>query len=214
MCPCPWAALLARPPQCIGGGGTKSWLVSSIHMGPGHAGAYAHPCATSFSPKDTCPPVLSPQAKIEDIRSEQEKKAEKAIRQNFQMEQMVYCQDQVYRGALRKVREKQAEERSQKPTLQKNKSTETHSTEESAVIEILEHLFAYHQVSWQSQGPRGLSWASPVHGNLARAAQPAGTSSWISHSTVGWKHSWAQEGMREAIWLTRCLMTQPGPLRA
>lgn len=53
-------------------------------------------------------------SKIEDIRLEQENEAEKSIRLHFQMEQLVYCQDQVYRRALQQVREKEAEEEKNK----------------------------------------------------------------------------------------------------
>lgn len=50
------------------------------------------------------------QSKLEDIRLEQETEAEKSIRLHFQMEQIIYCQDQIYRKALQKVREEEAEE--------------------------------------------------------------------------------------------------------
>ncbi|XP_057552921.1 interferon-induced GTP-binding protein Mx1 isoform X2 [Hippopotamus amphibius kiboko] len=82
-------------------------------------------------------------SKIEDIRLEQEKEAEKSIRLHFQMEQIVYCQDQVYRRALQEVREKEAEE-------EKNKKSnfyfqqQTSSTDPS-MAEIFQHLIAYHQ---------------------------------------------------------------------
>ncbi|XP_040842578.1 interferon-induced GTP-binding protein Mx1-like [Ochotona curzoniae] len=79
-------------------------------------------------------------AEIEDIRSEQEKKAEKAIRQNFQMEQVVYCQDKVYGGALRKVREK-TEGKSYSP----QERITIKSLEETTKAEMLEHLIAYYQ---------------------------------------------------------------------
>ncbi|XP_058517587.1 interferon-induced GTP-binding protein Mx1-like [Ochotona princeps] len=79
--------------------------------------------------------------KIEDISSEQEKEAERVIRQNFQMEQVVYCQDQVYRGALKKVREKKAEEE-RYGLLQ---CTAKHSVDETTKAEMLEHLIAYYQ---------------------------------------------------------------------
>lgn len=52
---------------------------------------------------------LSLKSKIEDIRLNQEKEAEKVIRLHFQMEQIVYCQDQVYKEALKTIREKEAE---------------------------------------------------------------------------------------------------------
>lgn len=78
-------------------------------------------------------------SKIEDIRLEQEKEAERSIRLHFQMEQIVYCQDQVYRSALQRVREEEAEE----------KKTSRHhlsgSAEELSMDEIFQHLNAYHQ---------------------------------------------------------------------
>ncbi|XP_023418270.2 interferon-induced GTP-binding protein Mx2-like isoform X2 [Cavia porcellus] len=75
--------------------------------------------------------------KIEDIRSDQEEAAEKAIRTHFQMEQIVYCQDQAYRGALQKIREEEAKEEKQKKVFQ--------SSETTAMAEILQHLNAYCQ---------------------------------------------------------------------
>uniref|UniRef100_A0A383ZCI9 Interferon-induced GTP-binding protein Mx1 n=1 Tax=Balaenoptera acutorostrata scammoni TaxID=310752 RepID=A0A383ZCI9_BALAS len=81
-------------------------------------------------------------SKIEDIRLEQEKEAEKSIRLHFQMEQIVYCQDQVYRRALQKVREKEAaEEKSKKP----NSHFQPQSLSDPSIAEIFQHLIAYHQ---------------------------------------------------------------------
>ncbi|XP_036707334.1 interferon-induced GTP-binding protein Mx1-like [Balaenoptera musculus] len=81
-------------------------------------------------------------SKIEDIRLEQEKEAEKSIRLHFQMEQIVYCQDQVYRRALQKVREKEAaEEKSKKP----NSPFQPQSLSDPSIAEIFQHLIAYHQ---------------------------------------------------------------------
>uniref|UniRef100_A0AC11AUU0 MX dynamin like GTPase 1 n=1 Tax=Ovis aries TaxID=9940 RepID=A0AC11AUU0_SHEEP len=80
-------------------------------------------------------------SKIEDIRLEQENEAEKSIRLHFQMEQLVYCQDQVYRRALQQVREKEAEEE------KKKKSNHYYQSEDSepSTAEIFQHLMAYHQ---------------------------------------------------------------------
>ncbi|XP_005375784.1 PREDICTED: interferon-induced GTP-binding protein Mx2-like isoform X1 [Chinchilla lanigera] len=75
--------------------------------------------------------------KIEDIRSSQEEAAEKAIRIHFQMEQIVYCQDQAYRGALQKIREEEAKE--------EGKSKISQSSRNTAMAEILQHLNAYCQ---------------------------------------------------------------------
>uniref|UniRef100_A0A8C9QPR3 MX dynamin like GTPase 1 n=1 Tax=Spermophilus dauricus TaxID=99837 RepID=A0A8C9QPR3_SPEDA len=81
----------------------------------------------------------STSSKIEDIRLEQEQGAERWIRLHFQMEQIVYCQDQVYRGALQGVREKEAEEEKRKSYGQ----SQSVSAEESSMAEIFQHLDAY-----------------------------------------------------------------------
>uniref|UniRef100_A0A2R8MVP5 MX dynamin like GTPase 2 n=1 Tax=Callithrix jacchus TaxID=9483 RepID=A0A2R8MVP5_CALJA len=83
-------------------------------------------------------------SKIEDIRAEQEREGEKQIRLQFQMEQIVYCQDQVYRSALQKVREKELEEekRSKKSCFA---MVVEPSSSESSMEEIFQHLMAYHQ---------------------------------------------------------------------
>ncbi|KAF6385168.1 MX dynamin like GTPase 1 [Rhinolophus ferrumequinum] len=82
-------------------------------------------------------------SKIEDIKLEQEKEAEKLIRLHFQMEQIVYCQDKVYRSSLQKIREKEAEEDKKKnkpsgPFLQQNSLNDT-------IAEIFQHLMAYRE---------------------------------------------------------------------
>ncbi|XP_032132718.1 interferon-induced GTP-binding protein Mx1 isoform X1 [Sapajus apella] len=83
-------------------------------------------------------------SKIEDIRAEQERESEKQIRLHFQMEQIVYCQDQVYRGALQKVREKEMEEEKKSKKSLVTMMVE-HSSAESSMEEIFQHLMAYHQ---------------------------------------------------------------------
>uniref|UniRef100_A0A8C2RT01 Interferon-induced GTP-binding protein Mx1 n=1 Tax=Capra hircus TaxID=9925 RepID=A0A8C2RT01_CAPHI len=80
-------------------------------------------------------------SKIEDIRLEQENEAEKSIRLHFQMEQLVYCQDQVYRRALQQVREKEAEEEKKKQSNHYYQSEDS----EPSTAEIFQHLMAYHQ---------------------------------------------------------------------
>ncbi|XP_070322899.1 interferon-induced GTP-binding protein Mx1 isoform X2 [Odocoileus virginianus] len=80
-------------------------------------------------------------SKIEDIRLEQEEEAEKSIRLHFQMEQLVYCQDQVYRRALQQVREKEAEEEKK----QKSNHFQQSQPSEPSAAEIFQHLTAYHQ---------------------------------------------------------------------
>uniref|UniRef100_A0A8D2DAS1 GED domain-containing protein n=1 Tax=Sciurus vulgaris TaxID=55149 RepID=A0A8D2DAS1_SCIVU len=84
------------------------------------------------SPDVTC-------SQIEDIKAEQEKEAERSIRLHFQMEQIVYCQDQVYRGALQSVREQEAEEDKSRKSGPKSPG----SAEDSSVAEIFQHLSAY-----------------------------------------------------------------------
>lgn len=62
------------------------------------------------------------------------------------MEQIVYCQDKVYRSSLQKVREKETEEDKKKknstllPSLQPDSLSDT-------VAEIFQHLMAYREVS-------------------------------------------------------------------
>ncbi|KAI2596276.1 MX dynamin like GTPase 1 [Homo sapiens] len=83
-------------------------------------------------------------SKIEDIRAEQEREGEKLIRLHFQMEQIVYCQDQVYRGALQKVREKELEEEKKKKSWDFG-AFQSSSATDSSMEEIFQHLMAYHQ---------------------------------------------------------------------
>lgn len=82
-------------------------------------------------------------SKLEDIRLDQEKEAEKMIRLHFQMEQIIYCQDQVYRGALQKVREKEAEE--EKNKTKSSDSFSSQALQNSSMAEIFQHLNAYRQ---------------------------------------------------------------------
>ncbi|KFO28140.1 interferon-induced GTP-binding protein Mx2 isoform X2 [Fukomys damarensis] len=77
--------------------------------------------------------------KIEEIQLSQEAAAEKAIRVHFQMEQIVYCQDQAYRGALQKAREEEAEEEEER------RSKVSLYAKNTAMAEILQHLNAYCQ---------------------------------------------------------------------
>uniref|UniRef100_A0A2R9B3I9 MX dynamin like GTPase 1 n=1 Tax=Pan paniscus TaxID=9597 RepID=A0A2R9B3I9_PANPA len=88
--------------------------------------------------------VLRETSKIEDIRAEQEREGEKLIRLHFQMEQIVYCQDQVYRGALQKVREKELEEEKKKKSWDFGAFQSSSATDPS-MEEIFQHLMAYHQ---------------------------------------------------------------------
>ncbi|XP_040278993.1 interferon-induced GTP-binding protein Mx3-like isoform X2 [Bufo bufo] len=47
----------------------------------------------------------SAKGKLEEICSKQQKEAEKAIRTQFKMEQIIYCQDTIYGGSLKEIRE-------------------------------------------------------------------------------------------------------------
>lgn len=82
-------------------------------------------------------------SKLEDIRLEQEKEAEKSIRLHFQMEQIIYCQDQVYRGALQKVRENEAED--EKKKAKTSIASKSEDLQNSSMAEIFQHLNAYRQ---------------------------------------------------------------------
>ncbi|KAM6224044.1 interferon-induced GTP-binding protein Mx1 [Rhynchocyon petersi] len=81
-------------------------------------------------------------SKIEDIKVEQEKEAEKSIRLHFKMEQIVYCQDSVYSTTLKEIRKQKAEEEDKhfKPSLHKPPAEE-----DSFKMEIFHHLLTYHQ---------------------------------------------------------------------
>ncbi|XP_054569535.1 interferon-induced GTP-binding protein Mx1 isoform X2 [Eptesicus fuscus] len=82
-------------------------------------------------------------SKIEDIKSEQEKEAEKCIRLHFQMEQIVYCQDQAYRASLQKIREKESEEKKGCSRQQKEQNFYQEDPLTCSLTEILQHLMAY-----------------------------------------------------------------------
>nr|XP_042115560.1 interferon-induced GTP-binding protein Mx2-like [Peromyscus maniculatus bairdii] len=84
-------------------------------------------------------------SKLEDIRLEQEKEAEKMIRLHFQMEQIIYCQDQLYRGALKKVRDKEAEEEKNETKSSAFTSSQSQASQNSSMDEIFQHLNAYRQ---------------------------------------------------------------------
>nr|AVL92732.1 myxovirus (influenza virus) resistance 1 [Microtus arvalis] len=92
-------------------------------------------------------------SKIEDIRLKQEKQAEALIRLHFQMEQIVYCQDQVYKGALEEVRENEAKKQNNKVlnsvTFQYNSQL---PQKDLSVTEMTQHLNAYYQECGRSIG--------------------------------------------------------------
>uniref|UniRef100_A0ABI7Y0A0 Interferon-induced GTP-binding protein Mx1 n=2 Tax=Felis catus TaxID=9685 RepID=A0ABI7Y0A0_FELCA len=83
-------------------------------------------------------------SKIEDIKFELENEAEKSIRLHFQMEQIVYCQDQIYQRALQRVRERVSEEEKRNKKINSPISEEVSSGSVS-LCEIFEHLLAYRQ---------------------------------------------------------------------
>ncbi|XP_054434542.1 interferon-induced GTP-binding protein Mx1 isoform X2 [Pteronotus mesoamericanus] len=78
-------------------------------------------------------------SKIEDIKVEQEKEAEKSIRLHFQMEQIVYCQDHEYQTWLNAVREKELKKKNSGTMNPQNDSPT------SFLDEILQYLMAYHK---------------------------------------------------------------------
>lgn len=80
-------------------------------------------------------------SKIEDIRLNQEKEAEKLIRIHFQMELIVYCQDKVYKEALKEIREKEAEKEKPNSVAFRHNS----SQKELSTAEMTQHLKAYYQ---------------------------------------------------------------------
>nr|AMW93075.1 myxovirus resistance 1 protein [Sturnira lilium] len=80
-------------------------------------------------------------ASVEDIKVKEEEEAEKCIRLQFQMEQIVYCQDQEYRTWLQKIREKELEQQKKKLAFAPSEN----SSSQSFLDEIHQHLWAYHQ---------------------------------------------------------------------
>ncbi|XP_022371734.1 interferon-induced GTP-binding protein Mx1 isoform X1 [Enhydra lutris kenyoni] len=84
-------------------------------------------------------------SKIEDIKFELEEEAEKSIRLHFQMEQIVYCQDQGYQRALQKIREKVLEEGKKNQKINSVMTTEKLSPVNISLSEISEHVVAYCQ---------------------------------------------------------------------
>lgn len=62
------------------------------------------------------------------------------------MEQIIYCQDQIYRKALQKVREEEAEEEEERKHG-KTKYSQSKNVQTSSMDEIFQHLNAYRQVS-------------------------------------------------------------------
>lgn len=99
-----------------------------------------------------CFSFLSNQNKIEDIKGKQMQTAENLIRLQFRMEQLVYCQDQIYSSVLRKVRNEvfnPLEKPLQNPLLKSSSSNDESSI--SSITEIGVHLNAYFLVSVGAQ---------------------------------------------------------------
>ncbi|XP_019481583.1 PREDICTED: interferon-induced GTP-binding protein Mx2, partial [Hipposideros armiger] len=85
------------------------------------------------------------QNKIEDIKVGQMQKAENLIRLQFRMEQLVYCQDQIYSTVLRKYREQAfnpLQTTLQTPVMMKP-SVSNDESSVSSITEIGVHLNAY-----------------------------------------------------------------------
>ncbi|EDL03659.1 mCG4784, isoform CRA_a [Mus musculus] len=86
-------------------------------------------------------------SKIKEIRLNQEKEAENLIRLHFQMEQIVYCQDQVYKETLKTIREKEAEKEKTKALI--NPATFQNNSQFPqkglTTTEMTQHLKAYYQ---------------------------------------------------------------------
>ncbi|XP_077149955.1 interferon-induced GTP-binding protein Mx2-like isoform X2 [Ranitomeya variabilis] len=72
--------------------------------------------------------------KLEDICIEQQKAAEKAIRTQFKMEQIIYCQDTIYGGSLKDVRAEATKE---------TNSLSPPSQIQLSVQEMSQHIQAY-----------------------------------------------------------------------
>ncbi|XP_008569440.1 PREDICTED: interferon-induced GTP-binding protein Mx2 [Galeopterus variegatus] len=81
------------------------------------------------------------QNKIEDVKRRQAEKAERMIQLQFQMEQLVYCQDQIYSDDLKKAREELFNPLGKPPQL--NSSVFNDSSSVSSITEIGVHLNAY-----------------------------------------------------------------------
>lgn len=91
---------------------------------------------------------LSNQNKIEGIKTKQAETAENLIRLQFRMEQLVYCQDEIYREVLNQVRKEffnPVGTSLKDPELKLSFSKDQSSM--SSITEIGTHLNAYFWVS-------------------------------------------------------------------
>lgn len=101
-------------------------------------------------------PFLPTQNKIEDIKAKQAETAESLIRLQFRMEQLVYCQDQLYSALLQNVRDDGASQLQLGGVLQRNPLPfSKNASAVSSITEIGVHLSAYFSVS---VGAPGLGW--------------------------------------------------------
>lgn len=91
-------------------------------------------------------------AMLEDLKVEQEEEAKRIIQLHFRMEQIVYCQDHMYRSALRNIRKEKEEEEEDKCGWPHHKSHTPIKFKDlvsvsptASMDEIIEHLSAYQE---------------------------------------------------------------------
>ncbi|XP_006870920.1 PREDICTED: interferon-induced GTP-binding protein Mx2 [Chrysochloris asiatica] len=86
------------------------------------------------------------QSLIEDIKAKQAETAENLIKLQFRMEQMVFCQDQIYSGILKKVREEMSNSMAKQLQffqVKNSKSVDCPTSSTSSINEMGVHLNAY-----------------------------------------------------------------------
>ncbi|XP_051006285.1 interferon-induced GTP-binding protein Mx2-like [Acomys russatus] len=159
-------------------------------------------------------------SKLEDIRLEQEKEAEKTIRLHFQMEQIIYCQDQIYRGALQKIREEEAEE--EKNAKHRNShSSQSQDLQNSSMAEIFQHLNAYRQEAHNrisSHIPLIIQYfilkmfADQLQKSMLQLLQDKDSCSWLlkEHSDTSEKRKFLKERLARLSQARRRLAKFPG----
>lgn len=158
-------------------------------------------------------------SKLEDIRLEQETEAEKAIRLHFQMEQIIYCQDQIYRKALQKVREEEAEEEERKHG--KSRSSQSKNLQTSSMDEIFQHLNAYRQEAHNrisSHIPLIIQYfilkmfAEKLQKGMLQLLQDKDSCSWLlkEHSDTSEKRRFLKERLARLAQAQRRLAKFPG----
>lgn len=158
-------------------------------------------------------------SKLEDIRLEQEKEAEKSIRLHFQMEQIIYCQDQVYRGALQKVRENEAED--EKKKAKTSTASKSQDLQNSSMAEIFQHLNAYRQEAHNrisSHIPLIIQYfilkmfAEHLHKSMLQLLHEKDSCSWLlkEHSDTSEKRKFLKERLARLSQARRRLAKFPG----